>query len=324
MSGSTQHLDVLSTSNTDNVTPANSLFDPMSPAAFGGRRAQTTTGLTWGYFGGAAYKTDGTIVDIANGTIALTASVSNYIEYDPIAGSIGKNTTAFTAGRVPLYTVVAGASSVTSYVDHRGAWRSDTAESSVAMADANQTASAAQARAKLIVCTGTLTAQRNLVLPLNDGGMWIVHNNTSGGFGVQAIGATGTGVVVSMGTRMLVVADGTNILPAITDGKHLDSGANQDIAYAAAVTPNALGGERITVGTLTGGLTVNAPTNPRKGARLAFTFVQDATGGRTITWNGAFKKPADGAGTANQKAATEFIYDGTHWIQLGGALAWYS
>jgi hypothetical protein len=46
------------------------------------------------------------------------------------------------------------------------------------------------------------------------------------------------------------------------------------------------------------------------------------TGGRTITWNAAFKKAADGAGTANQKGATSFVYDGTNWVQVGGVGGW--
>lgn len=44
--------------------------------------------------------------------------------------------------------------------------------------------------------------------------------------------------------------------------------------------------------------------------------------GRAITWNAAFKKAADGAGTASQRGATRFIYDGTNWLQTGGALVW--
>ena len=71
-----------------------------------------------------------------------------------------------------------------------------------------------------------------------------------------------------------------------------------------------------------GNLTISAPSNPRTGGMLVFAFTQDVTGGRTITWNAAFKKAADGAGTANQKGATSFVYDGTNWVQVGGGLGW--
>lgn len=76
------------------------------------------------------------------------------------------------------------------------------------------------------------------------------------------------------------------------------------------------------MGVLIGNLTINPPANPRTGAMLVFTFAQDATGGRTITWNAVFKKAADGTGTGNQKAGTSFVYDGANWVQVGGALTW--
>jgi uncharacterized protein DUF2793 len=63
------------------------------------------------------------------------------------------------------------------------------------------------------------------------------------------------------------------------------SGAAQFIAYAASITPDGALGERVIVGTLTGNLTINAPTNPRTGVMLVFTVAQDAIGGRSITWN---------------------------------------
>lgn len=102
----------------------------------------------------------------------------------------------------------------------------------------------------------------------------------------------------------------------------LDLPVLQSIAYAATITPNGALGERVIVGALTGNLTINAPSNPRTGGMLSFGFAQDATGGRTITWNAAFLKAADGAGTASQKGATAFLYDGVSWVQIGGALAW--
>jgi hypothetical protein len=61
----------------------------------------------------------GTSTAIANGTIALTASTTNYVECDPSTGAVSKNTTAFTTGHIPLYSVVTGVSTVTSYVDRR-------------------------------------------------------------------------------------------------------------------------------------------------------------------------------------------------------------
>jgi hypothetical protein len=83
------------------------------------------------------------------------------------------------------------------------------------VARCNQTLSAAEYRNQILEATGTLTAQRNLVLPLN--GQWTIFNNTTGGFGVQAIGASGTGVVVAAGKRAIGYGDGTNIVRVTPD-----------------------------------------------------------------------------------------------------------
>lgn len=94
------------------------------------------------------------------------------------------------------------------------------------------------------------------------------------------------------------------------------------VVYAAAITPAIDGAfEHIQVGVLTGNITINAPVGQFSvGSRLSFGFTQDAAGARTVTWNAVFKAAANGAGAANSKGATEFVYDGTNWVQYSGAL----
>jgi hypothetical protein len=117
MASSTTILDLLSPSQSSKEVSANSLFDALSSAILFGRRASTTAGLTWGYYGGCL-NVAGTPTQIANGTVSLTGSATNYVEATT-AGVVSANTSAFTGGRLPLYTVVCGASAVTSYTDHR-------------------------------------------------------------------------------------------------------------------------------------------------------------------------------------------------------------
>lgn len=68
-------------------------------------------------------------------------------------------------------------------------------------------------------------------------------------------------------------------------------------------------------------VTVNAPTNPPDGGFLSFHFVQDATGGRTVTFNSTYKR-AGGAYTmtaaANAIDTITFRYstDSGHWVEL--------
>lgn len=228
MADSTTNIDTISSSQSGKELTANAYFDAASPATVFGRRASTTSGLTWGYYGG---RIGGTTV--ANGTVTLTASTTNYVVVNraTLAVSVSTATTNWndTATYGRAHKVVTGTSTVSSYEDHRAGYG------------------------------GIQDSPRRL----------------------------------------------------------------QSIAYSASITPDAAAGERVVVGTLTGNLTVNAPSNPVLGAELHFAFAQDATGGRTITWNSVFKKNADGVALANQKSAIAFIYDGTDWVAFSQlSLTW--
>ena len=89
----------------------------------------------------------------------------------------------------------------------------------VSFSDANVTLSATQAttdqafRNVYLNCTGTNTAQRNLIVPTINKN-YIVENNTTGGFGIQVITAAGTGIVVPNGYKAALYVDGTNVVTA--------------------------------------------------------------------------------------------------------------
>jgi len=197
---------------------ANENFAAVSPAALFGRKHTTTTGLTWGYYGGELLKPDGTITTIADGTVALTASTTNYVEATS-AGVVSKNTSGFTVGSIPLYTIVTGSSTITSYTDHRVLGRASFIGALLAKtwpSDANYTLTAAEARATRIVLSGaTLTTTRDLVVPLNWDGF--VYNGTGGGQSVQVIGPSGTGITIATAKGAFVFGDGTNIIRASAD-----------------------------------------------------------------------------------------------------------
>lgn len=117
MSDSTTLLDAVTIAAGSDVR-LNELFDAHSPASAYGRRAATTTGLTWGYYG-ARY--GGTLVP--NGTAALTANQTNYLVAHRTTGAVSVSTATTnwndTGAYMRLYKIVAGASSVTNYEDHR-------------------------------------------------------------------------------------------------------------------------------------------------------------------------------------------------------------
>lgn len=214
MSNSTATFDPIVQSQASKEVTANAFFDAASPATSFGRRQSTTSGLTWGYYG-ATVTVDGALTQIANSTVALTASTTNYVEATR-AGVVSKNTTGFTAGSIPLYTVVTGAATVTSYTDYRLQAPPATGKLAKAMSDANTTLTADEARNQILQFTGTLTAARNIVVPLA-AQQWTVFNGSTGGFGLQFIGATGTGITVAAGKRAIVYSDGTNVVRATAD-----------------------------------------------------------------------------------------------------------
>lgn len=89
----------------------------------------------------------------------------------------------------------------------------------VAMADSNQTISIADgvtstARMVYIVCTGALSASRNLVVPTIDKN-YIIENATTGGYSIVVKTTAGTGITVGAGLKRFVYVNSTNVIEAI-------------------------------------------------------------------------------------------------------------
>ena len=118
MSNSTTLIDQISSTQATKEVVANANFDAASPAMLWGRRASTTAGLTWGYVGGS-YTVGTTVNAIANGTVTLTASATNYVYANASTGAVSVNTTGFPAGAIPLYQIVTSSTGVSSYTDCR-------------------------------------------------------------------------------------------------------------------------------------------------------------------------------------------------------------
>src|SRR5688572_30787658 len=114
MADSTTNLQLIAQGQAQKEETANELFNAMSPAALGGRDRYTSSGLTWGYYGGNFLNGSGAIVSIANDTITLDPSATNYVEMDS-SGVVSSNTSGFTGGSIPLYEVVTDASAATSW-----------------------------------------------------------------------------------------------------------------------------------------------------------------------------------------------------------------
>ena len=218
MADSTTNIDTISSSQASKEVTANAFFDASSRSTDFGRRASTVSGLNWGYYGTPRLYVNGVAVTKANGVQLLTASSTRYLSMNR-AFATAEDASAFAADKLALYKIVTGASSITSYEDHRDPRhlvRYLYSRVSVAMADSNQTLTYAQAMCDSLELTGALTALRDVVVPAVPRD-YKIFANTSGGYGVQIIAASGTGITIADGKRAIVEFDGTNVVRVTAD-----------------------------------------------------------------------------------------------------------
>jgi hypothetical protein len=104
---------------------------------------------------------------------------------------------------------------------------------SITMSDANYTLSslngtADEARNAVIVVGGSNAAVRDVIPPVVRK-LYTVVNNTSGGFAIRVIGATGTGVNIPNGATALVFCNGTNFYQALSSSVNAVNTSNYTI-----------------------------------------------------------------------------------------------
>ena len=281
-------LDQVSSSQADKETTINELTEALQAAGLFGIRRSTTTGLTFGYYGGQVWN-NGVLTTIANGTVALTASSTNYIEAT-YAGSVSKNTTGFTAGRIPLFEAVTSTTAITGLTDRRigNTPMFGYLSKSVAGGAGTTVLTAAEARVHLLKCTGALTGNRNVELPAVPW-RWVVENATSGAFTLTFKTNAGTGVAVTQGKRAVLWGDGTDIYSEMTDPTAMGLGtmASQNAnavaitGGTAAVTTLAVGVDGATPGAYTNVITLAAPAASGS-TRGDFSRILDYVGSRVL------------------------------------------
>jgi len=122
MANSSTHIDGIISSQASKEVTANAFFDAASPATLYGRRQSQCSGLTWAYYGGNVTRSDNTLAQIGNGTLALTASATNYIVAKKEDGAVTASTATTnwnSADYWRLYSVSTAAAAVSSYTDSR-------------------------------------------------------------------------------------------------------------------------------------------------------------------------------------------------------------
>lgn len=118
MADSTPLLAQIAAGQAQKEVTANGLFDAASPATAYGRHAEACIGLTWAYYG---TRYGGSTV--ANGTNVCGVSTTTYMVVNRATGAVSFATASTNwddpATYARAYKIVTGASSVTSYEDHR-------------------------------------------------------------------------------------------------------------------------------------------------------------------------------------------------------------
>jgi hypothetical protein len=94
----------------------------------------------------------------------------------------------------------------------------------------------------------------------------------------------------------------------------------QTVTYASAITPDPYKGGTIAMTFGAGNVTVNAVAEPLQGMEIRFIFTQDATGGRTTTFNSQYKTNWTPNTSANKINSIEFIYNGTNFVQTASVV----
>ena len=126
---------------------------------------------------------------------------------------------------------------------------------SIVMSDANYTLTnfngvLDESRNAILVVTGTNNAVRDLIPPVVKK-LYTIVNNTTGGYAIRVIGASGTGVNIPNGTTCLVYCDGTNFVNGLSGS----SGNFTVNGTLFATTANATTVNATTVNATTGAFT---------------------------------------------------------------------
>lgn len=85
---------------------------------------ESTTGLDF-YYKSGSVRSGTTVTDVADCSVTLTDDSTNYIEVAPATGIVSANNVGFSAGTIPLFTVVTASGAISSVQDDRAYFQAD-------------------------------------------------------------------------------------------------------------------------------------------------------------------------------------------------------
>lgn len=280
---------------TGAITDINDNFIATSAAGMYGRRAAGVSGLTWGYYGGRGFGNT-----VADGTVALTGSTTNYVVANRSTGAVSAATTTTnwndTTNYYRLYLIVTGTSSITSATDYRefvggstagaGTVTSVDGVNGVESSSGSAITSSGTLRANELVNaqTGTsytvLTGDRAKLVTLSNasavavtlpqatstfGAGWFADFKNKGAGTVTITPTTstidgGATLVLTTGQSARIVSDGTNYQTVAVSASSGGSGTVTSVAASGGVE-TASGSPITGTGTIQAATLVNAQTS---------------------------------------------------------------
>lgn len=158
-------------------------------------------GLTFNYYGGKFQKSDGTVADVADGSINLTDNTTTYIFFNASTNAVEANTTGVAVGNFPIAEIVTASGAITSITDTRvfalyaKGTRSDLAYN-LPKASASVLGGIKIGTGLSIDVDGVVTASGGgSSVPVSDEGTQITSAVTSLNFVGAGVTATGSGAV---------------------------------------------------------------------------------------------------------------------------------
>lgn len=217
MSDSSTPFGTIANGQGNQTAKANGLFDALVPVAIYAMEYANTSGLVLGYHGGKI-SINGVVTAIADGTVNLTSSTTNYVEANPATGAVTRSTSGYTPGYWRIGRAVTGAASITTWYDDRyvGFGQQTRMLTKAFPSDANYTLTQPEADVDVIkISAGTISTTRDFIVPVAFPKVWTVVNGTAQS--VRIIGASGTGITIATTKAAMVMADGTNVIRLTAD-----------------------------------------------------------------------------------------------------------
>ncbi len=151
----------------------------------------------------------------------------------------------------------------------------------LSLASGNQTpaisdGAASDGRNQVIKLTGTLTANRQLIFPDSCEKTYVVIDGTtrsSNHYTITIKTSSGSGVTMPVGSTMLVVVDGTNVIKGITERGYITTTS----AYTAVKD------DQVMVDTSAAAVTVTLPASPSVGDEVHFLDSKLSFGSNNLT-----------------------------------------